>query len=160
MKISERLKELQMTLPEVPKAGGVYEPVRMFGANLAYLSGMGCNCEGGKVFQGKVGCDIGAEEAEEAARQCVLNSLAVMEKNLGSLDRIKKIVKVLGFVASSDDFYGQPQVMNAASSLLCQIFGDEAGKGARSAIGVNVLPGNIPVEVEMMVELNEEGEGR
>lgn len=152
--IEKQIVDLGLKLPEVPQPGGVYTPVREFGMNLAYLSGVGCNIPGGGRFIGKVGAEVTAEEAQKAAYQAALNALAVMKANLGSLNRVKSIVKVLGFIASTDTFYEQPSVLNGASKLLCDVFGNQAGKGARSAIGVNVLPGNIPVEIEMMVELN------
>lgn len=93
------------------------------------------------------------EEGQNAAKNCMLNALAILNENLESLDDIKAVVKLLGFVASADDFYDQPQVMNGASKLLSLIFGEQIGIGARSAIGTNVLPGNIPVEIEMILEL-------
>lgn len=152
--IEKRLEALGFVLPQVPQPGGVYTPVREFGVNLAYLSGVGCNIPGGECFIGKVGGEISADEAQRAARQAALNALAVLKKYLGSLSRVKSIVKILGFVASADTFYEQPLVINGASGLFCDVFGERIGKGARSAIGVNVLPGNIPVEIEMMIELN------
>lgn len=153
-KIDLRLAELEISLPLVPAPGGVYTPVREFGEQFIYMSGIGCNVPNGEKFLGKVGSEVSIVDAQRAAYQAALNSLAVLKENLGNLDRVKRIVKILGFVASSDTFYEQPQVLNAASKFLCEVFGEDVGKGARSAIGVNVLPGNIPVEIEMLIELH------
>lgn len=153
--IEQRLKELNISLPEVPAPGGVYTPAREFGENFVYMSGVGCNTLNGETFTGRAGAEVSIADAQRAAYQAALNAVAVMKANLGDLNRIKRIVKILGFVASADTFYEQPQVLNAASKLFCDIFGEEIGKGARSAIGVNVLPGNIPIEIEMLIELKE-----
>lgn len=153
MKVSDRLKELNLTLPEPPGLGGVYTQVREFGGNMCYVSGCGPNSDGRATFTGKLGGTYTLEQGREAARAAALNTLAVMLKNLGDLDRVKRIVKLLCFVASEDDFCQQPQVADAASQIFVDVFGDEIGKGARSAIGVNVLPGNIPFEIELMAEL-------
>lgn len=153
--IEQHLKELKIFLPMVPAPGGVYTPAREFGKNFVYMSGVGCNIAKGEQFTGKVGAEVSVADAQRAAYQAALNAVAVMKANLGDLNRIKSIVKILGFVASADTFYEQPLVLNAASKLLCDVFGEDIGKAARSAIGVNVLPGNIPVEIEMLIELNE-----
>ena len=150
--IYDRLKELQITLPKPPPPAGIYNQCREFGANMAYTSGCGPSVNGEAKFQGKLG-DLSIEEGQAAARSCALNVLAVLHRDLGDLNRIKRFVKCLTFVASTNDFHSQPTVANGASSLLIEIFGEEKGKPARSAIGVNVLPGNIPVEIEYLIEL-------
>lgn len=147
------MEEAGLCLP--PPPGGMYTPVRPFGTRCAYLSGVACNMQGGEAFEGKVGAELTLEQAERAAEQCALNALAVLKANTGDLDRVSSVVKLLGFVASADDFYAQPQVMDGASELLCLAFGDSVGKAARSAIGVNVLPGNVPVEIGLIVELRD-----
>lgn len=153
MDVYKRLEELEIVLPKAPSKGGVYMPVKEFGDGLAYLSGCGPQNESEPSKSGKLGRELTLEEGQRAARNCVLNLLAVLHANLGDLNRIKRFVKVLAFVQSADDFYEQPQVVNGGSNLLLEIFGENVGCAARSAIGVNALPGNIPVEIEAMIEL-------
>lgn len=153
MDVYEKMNELGIQLPKPPAPMGVYTPVKEFGANLAYTSGMGCAIAGGPVYQGKVGQELTLEQGQAAARCCMLNVLSALEKQTGDLRKVKRVVKVLAFVASAPDFFDQPKVINAASQLLVDLFGEEAGKAARSAIGTNVLPGNIPVEIEALFEL-------
>ena len=153
--VEKRLEEAGLCLPPPPPPGGMYTPVRPFGTRCAYLSGVACNMQGGEAFEGKVGAELTLEQAERVAEQCALNALAVLKANIGDLDRVSSVVKLLGFVASADDFYAQPQVMNGASELLCLAFGDSIGKAGRFAIGVNVLPGNVPVEIGLIVELRD-----
>jgi len=153
MDINEKLAALNLSLPPAPGLGGRYSQVREFGGNFCYVSGCGPNISAGEQFFGKVGKEYTLQDGQRAAKMTTLNMLAVMEKNLGDLSRVKKIVKLLCFVASDNDFYQQPEVANAASELLVHVFGEEIGLGARSAIGVNVLPGNIPFELEALVEL-------
>jgi len=155
MNIQEKLNKINLTLPPAPKKGGLYNSTREFGTHLLYLSGCGPNIEGEEVFSGKLGGEYTLEDGQRAAVMTTLNALAVMQDALGDLGRVKKIVKTLCFVASENDFYRQPEVANAASQLLINVFGEEVGLGARSAIGVNVLPGNIPFEIELVVELHE-----
>mgnify|MGYP001170028353 FL=1 len=150
--VYDNLKKLNIELPPAPAKAGVYEQVKLFGPNLAYISGCLPNIEGLPPINGKVGKDLSLEDAQEAARRCILNILAILERDLGDLNRVKDCVKMLAFVASDNDFYGQPQVANAASELLIQVF-DEEKCPARSAIGVNVLPGNVPVEIELLIEI-------
>ena len=153
MNVYENMKEHGIQLPEPPVPGGIYRPIQEIGQNFAYTSGMGCNIAGGTVYKGKVGQDLTLEQGQDAARCCMMNILSSLESQVGDLNRVKKVVKVLAFVASSPDFYDQPKVVNAASQLLVDIFGEENGKAARSAIGTNVLPGNIPVEIEALFEI-------
>lgn len=151
MSVYTRLEALGLVLPPPPPLGGLYIPVRQVG-NLLYTSGSGPTREGVPVFTGKVGGEISLETAQEAARLCILNTLACLHAYLGDLDRIVQVVKLLGFVASVPSFTRQPEVMNGASRLLTELFGERGGH-ARSAIGTNVLPGDIPVEIELILEV-------
>jgi enamine deaminase RidA (YjgF/YER057c/UK114 family) len=153
MNVNDRMKEFGITIPEPPAAGGIYTPALEFGEKFVYSSGCGPQVNGVPVHVGKVGSDLTLEQGQEAARACILNVLSVVQKQIGDLNRIKKVVKILAFVASSNDFFDQPRVINAASQILIDIFGEGGGKAARSAIGTNVLPGNIPVEIEVLFEL-------
>jgi len=145
--------ELNITLPTAPAKGGIYSPAREFGDNLVYLSGCGPNLVGEAPYAGKLGKEYSLEEGQQAARCCALNLLAVLQRELGDLGRVKRIAKVLALVACTDDFYDHPKVANAASQLFVDVFGEEVGLGARSAIGTNALPGNIPVEIELLIEV-------
>ncbi|MDR2868995.1 MAG: RidA family protein [Deferribacteraceae bacterium] len=151
MNVYDNLKRLNIVLPEPPPRGGVYIPINEFGDKFLYTSGFGAVRDGKPAFVGKAG-DVSIEYAQDAARLCIVNILSAVEKKLGDLNKIKRVVKLLGFVASKDDFYSQPVVMNAASELLGEIFG-ENGAHARSAIGTNVLPNNLTVEIELIFEL-------
>lgn len=151
MKIKQKLTELNIKLPDAPAKGGVYESVKQFGDKFLYVSGCGPNTAE-KKYSGKLNQTYSIEEGRKAAGDCILNILALLDRQIG-LDNIKNIVKLLVFVASDDDFYMQPQVADGATELLCGVFGPEAGCPSRSAIGVNVLPGNIPVEIEALVEI-------
>jgi enamine deaminase RidA (YjgF/YER057c/UK114 family) len=148
--IDERLQELGITLPTVVPPVAAYIPAVVAG-NLVYTSGQLPMVEGVLPATGKLGADVSAERGRELARQCALNALAAVGSVIGSLDRITRIVKVVGFVASDPAFTGQPGVINGASEVLGEIFG-EAGVHARSAVGVAVLPLDSPVEVELIVE--------
>ncbi len=150
--ISARLEELGITIPQVAKPLAAYVPAATTG-NLVYTAGQLPFVDGVLVETGKVGGDVSVDRATELARICVLNALAAVSTVVPSLDHITRIVKVNGFVASTPDFYGQPQVLNGASELLAEIFGD-AGLHARAAVGVAVLPLNAPVEVELIVEVS------
>jgi enamine deaminase RidA (YjgF/YER057c/UK114 family) len=145
------LKKLNVVLPELPPLGGLYLRVRRVG-NLAFVSGQGPNIGGKPAHIGKVGREVTVEQGQEAAKACALNALAVLEDSLGSLDNVVNVVKVLGFVASAPDFNEQPKVINGCSQFLIDVFG-ESGRHARSAIGTNELPGNIPVEIEFIFEV-------
>jgi enamine deaminase RidA (YjgF/YER057c/UK114 family) len=151
--LERALKKYGLSFPEAPARGGIYEPVKEFGENLYYLSGCGPAFNGEQCFKGKLGTEFSVEQGQEAARYCVLNLLANLKAKIGDLDRVKRIVKMLCFVAGSDTFYDQPLVANGGSQLLVDIFGEERGRCARSAVGMNALPGNIPVEIELLVEV-------
>ena len=146
-----RLKELGLLLPEIPPAAGAYVPAVKSG-NLVFCSGQGPYKDGAFAYIGKVGDDLSLEEGYQAARIAVLNCLAEIRSVIGSLNNITRVVQVKGYVNSAPDFHDQPKVVNGASELLLEIFG-EAGKHARCALGTSNLPMNIPVEVEMVVEV-------
>ena len=154
MDINERIRELGLTLPEPAPVGGIYTPVRQSGRQL-YVSGQGPTVAGKPAFTGKVGGELTIEQAQEAARLCALTLLAAVKKYTGDLNRVEGVVKVLALVASAPEFGSQPAVVNAASQLLVDVFG-EKGWHARSAMGTNELPGNIPVEIEAIFELRDE----
>ncbi|MCL1992460.1 MAG: RidA family protein [Spirochaetes bacterium] len=154
VKLEETLKKHGLSMPQPAAKGGVYESVKDFGSNFCYLSGCLPVFNGEQKFTGKLGKDLSLEQGQEAARYCALNILAHLQAKYGSLDKVKRLVKLLVFVACADDFYQQPLVANGASQLFVDIFGEEAGCAARSAIGTNVLPRNAPVEIEVLVELH------
>ena len=147
----ERLAELGLSVPEVAKPVAVYVPAVRSG-NHVFTSGQLPMREGQLIATGKVGGEVSQEEAVECARQCALNAIAAVKAEIGDLSLVKRIVKVVAFVASTPDFTGQPQVANGASELFGKVFGD-AGRHARSAVGVTVLPLDAPVEVELIVEI-------
>ncbi|MCU1441354.1 MAG: RidA family protein [Rhodoglobus sp.] len=148
--LDERLAELGITIPQVAKPVAAYVPAVVTG-NLVFTAGQLPFVDGALHATGKVGAEVDAELAKTLARTCVLNGLAAAHSVIGSLDRITRVVKVVGFVASAPDFTGQPGVINGASELLGEIFG-ESGAHARSAVGVAVLPLDAPVEVEFVFE--------
>ncbi|HEY8478317.1 MAG TPA: RidA family protein [Spirillospora sp.] len=148
----ERMRELGIELPDVVKPVASYVPTVRTGS-LVYTAGQVPMVKGRLQVTGKVGAEVSAEEATEQARICALNAIAALKAEVGELSRVVRIVKVVGFVASAPDFHGQPQVINGASDLLVEIFGD-AGKHARSAVGVAALPANAPVEVELIAEVS------
>jgi enamine deaminase RidA (YjgF/YER057c/UK114 family) len=150
MAVADRLAELGLELPTVAAPAGSYIPAVVSG-NLAFTSGQLPTTGGVLPATGKVGAEVSAEDAKTYAATCVLNALAAIGSVIGSLDRITRVVKVVGFVSSDPSFTGQPGVINGASDLLREIFGD-AGVHARSAVGVAVLPLDSPVEVELIVE--------
>lgn len=150
MSANQRISDLGIILPEVAKPAGAYVPAVVSG-NLVFTAGQIPLVEGKLAATGKVGKDLSAEQAKEIARICALNAVAAVKSVIGDLDRVKKVVKVVGFVASDPEFSQQPAVVNGASELLEQIFGDK-GIHARSAVGVAVLPLDAPVEVELIVE--------
>jgi enamine deaminase RidA (YjgF/YER057c/UK114 family) len=154
MSAEARLIELGITLPPAPKEMGVYKLLVQTG-NLGYLSGHGPFLDDGSLMKGRVGEDVSLEEAQSVARQVGLNLLATLKAQLGSLDRVSRLIKSLALVNCTDDFTDQPAVVNGFSDLFAEVFGPEAGIGARSAMGTNVLPGNIPVEIEIIVEIKD-----
>ncbi|GAA2881103.1 RidA family protein [Streptosporangium fragile] len=151
MTAEERLAELGLTLPQVVPPLAAYVPAVRSG-DYVYTSGQLPVVDGKLSVTGKVGAEVGAEEAYGLARICALNALAAVASAAGGLSNIVRIVKVVGFVASAPDFTGQPQVVNGASELLAEVLGEQ-GKHARSAVGVAVLPLDAPVEVELIAEV-------
>ncbi len=153
-KIEQRLYELGIELPSLYEPVANYLSVRKTG-DLLYLSGAG-PLDGGEIaFEGKIGKDLSKEDGYIAARMSALNMISILKNELGNLDRVEKIIKLQGFVACSEDFYDQPYVINGASDLFVEVFG-EAGKHARAALGTNVLPFNTPVEILLIVQIKEE----
>ena len=146
----QRLNELGHSLPEVPTPVAAYVNCVRTG-NLLFLSG-GLPIDGERKVIGKVPSEVPVEEAREAAAMIVLNRLAVIREELGSLDKVKRIVSLNGFVNSEPDFYGHPQVVNGASELLVEVFG-EKGKHSRTALGAAALPLNVAVEINLIVEV-------
>ncbi len=150
---ADRLGELGIELPAVPAPAGAYVPAIRSG-NLVFTAGQVPFVDGKIAATGKVGREVSPEEAKAHARTCALNALAAVHDLVG-IDRVVRVVKVVGFVASAEGFTGQPAVINGASELLGEVFGD-AGKHARSAVGVAELPLGVPVEVELTVEIGED----
>jgi enamine deaminase RidA (YjgF/YER057c/UK114 family) len=149
--VEERLAALGLTVPDVVPPVASYVPALQSGSYV-YTSGQLPMVDGALLATGKVGADVSPEQATELARTCALNAIAAVKSVVGDLDTVVRVVKVVGFVASAPDFTGQPQVVNGASNLLGEAFG-EAGRHARSAVGVAVLPLDAPVEVEITVEV-------
>jgi enamine deaminase RidA (YjgF/YER057c/UK114 family) len=147
----ERLAGLGLAVPEVAKPVAVYVPA-VRSSNHVYTSGQLPMRSGELMFTGKVGGEVTVDEAVECARQCALNALAAIKAEVGELAAVRRVVKVVVFVASTPDFTGQPGVANGVSELLGEVFGD-AGVHARSAVGVTALPLDAPVEVELLVEV-------
>jgi enamine deaminase RidA (YjgF/YER057c/UK114 family) len=148
----ERLAELGLSLPDVVPPVAAYVPAVQAGS-LVYTAGQLPMRDGALIATGKVGGEVSPEQAAECARQCALNALAAVKSVVGDLSRVTRVVKAVAFVASTTDFTGQPVVANGASELLGSVFAD-AGKHARSAVGVPVLPLDAPVEVELVVEVS------
>ena len=149
--IEKRLKDLGINIPNAPKPAGSYVPIVLTG-KLAFVSGQIPIKDGQVVYQGKVGDTQSIDDAQEAAKLCVINGLAQIEAYCGTLDNLEKIIKISGFVNSTKDFTEHPKVINAASDLLMKIF-DEKGRHSRIAIGVSSLPLNATVEIDMVVEI-------
>lgn len=146
----ENLRNLGLKIPDIPPKGGSYVPAIQVG-NLIYCSGQGAYKNGKQAYLGRVGNEVTLEEAQDAARIAGLNCLAEICGITRNIDNIKRIIQIRGFVNSTEDFHDQPKVIDALSNLFLEIFG-ENGKHVRCALGTNNLPGNIPVEVEMIVE--------
>jgi enamine deaminase RidA (YjgF/YER057c/UK114 family) len=149
--VEDRLAELGLSVPDVAKPVASYVPAVRSGSYV-YTSGQVPLRAGEPMATGKVGGEVSLEDAAACAQQCALNAIAAVKAEIGDLDAVKRVVKVVCFVASAPDFTGQPQVANGASELLGQAFGD-AGAHARSAVGVAALPLDVPVEVEIIVEV-------
>jgi len=151
--LDEALKKHNLTMPNPPVKAGIYSPLKNFGGCYSFLSGCIPSFNGDIKWKGKLGAEISLEQGQVAAKHCVLNLLANIQSACGSLEKIKCIAKMLVFVACTDNFYDHPKVANGASELLVDIFGEETGLCARSAVGVSSLPANVPVEIELLIEL-------
>ena len=150
--VEVKIAELELQLPPAPKPGGVYRPVLVQG-NLAYVSGHGPVLEDGSYIIGRVGTDLDTVTAKNAARQTGLAILASLKGHLGSLDRVKQLVKSFGMVNATQDFTEHSQVINGYSELMVEVFGPENGVGTRSAVGMGSLPNNMSVEIEAVFEV-------
>lgn len=154
MTAEQKLRELKLELPPAPKAIGLYKPCIVID-RLCYTSGHAPLTPDGSMIKGCVGQDADQAAGHAAARLCGLAILSTVRASLGSLDRIKRLVKLLGFVNCTPDFTQQPAVINGCSELMIELFGPDAGVGARSAVGTNALPMGIMIEIEAVFELNE-----
>jgi enamine deaminase RidA (YjgF/YER057c/UK114 family) len=152
MSAEARFRELHLELPRAPKPVAVYKPLVVSGQH-AYVSGHGPVRTDGTLIVGVVGRDLTLDEGKLAARQVGLAILATLKEHLGSLDRVNRVVKILGMVNTAADFYDHPKVINGCSELFAEIWGTDHGVGARSAVGMGRLPGNIAVEIEVIFEL-------
>ena len=151
--ILDNLKKLNITIPDAPDPVGAYVAYK-FSGKLLYISGQLPIGKEGKIIKGKIGKDLSLEEGQEAARLCVINILAQVKKAVkGDLSKVKNCVKITGFVNSTDDFIDQPKVINAASEMLSNVFGD-SGKHTRAAVSSNSLPLGIAVEIDAIFEIN------
>lgn len=149
----ERFTQTGLVLPPAPKPLGVYKPCLIDGKYL-YVSGHGPVQENGQLIIGRVGDTVSMEDGKLAARQVGLTILATLKANIGSLDKIKRVIKVLGMVNCTPDFEKHPYIINGCSELFAQVWGEENGIGVRSAVGMGSLPDNIPVEIEALFELH------
>jgi len=147
-----RIQELHLSLPSPPKPMAKYKTAVLAG-NILYVSGHGPLKTDGKMVQGRVGADLTLEQGKEAARVVGLAILSTMRNTLGSLDKVKRLIKTLGMVNSTPEFRDHPLVINGFSDLMAEVFGDQAGVGARSAVGMSSLPSNIAVEIECIFEV-------
>ena len=152
--VEEIIKELGLELPPAPPSGGIYHPVLISGNHL-YVSGQGPVQSNKELIKGKVGKDLSLEEGQLAARQVGLTMLSTIKAQLGDLGKIKRLIKTLGMVNCFPEYEHHPQTINGFSQLMVDVFGEEKGRGARSAVGMS-LPGNIAVEVECIFELHED----
>ena len=153
MTVEERLVELGVELPEPAKPVAAYIPYSRTG-NLIFISGQDCRVNGELKYKGKVGRDVTEEEAYDAARITAINLLAILKSAVGDLDKVKKIVNLHGYVNSAGGFVRQPMVINGASEFVIEVFG-EKGRHSRCALSCNVLPFDTPVEIEMIVEVED-----
>jgi enamine deaminase RidA (YjgF/YER057c/UK114 family) len=149
---NEKLSQLKLELPPAPAPLGVYKPFLIVD-RLVYVSGHGPIMPDGSLVKGRVGKDMDIEAGKAAARQVGLAILSTLKTNLGNLNRIKRVIKVLGMVNSTEDFVKHPYVINGCSEVFAEVFGEENGVGVRSAVGMGSLPDNIPVEIEAVFEL-------
>jgi enamine deaminase RidA (YjgF/YER057c/UK114 family) len=149
-----RIQELHLTLPTAPKPVAKYKTAVLVG-NILYVSGHGpAKITDKTPMAGKIGVDLSTEQGKECARAVGLNILSTVRATLGSLDKVKRLIKTLGMVNCAPDYTDQPLVINGYSELMAEVFGEDAGVGARSAVGHNALPGNIPVEIECIFAVN------
>ena len=148
-----RLNQLKLQLPPAPKPMGIYKPI-VITNNMAYVSGHGPLLPDGTLLVGRIGLEVDQQAGYQAAYQTGLAILATLRANLGSLDRINRVIKILGMVNCTEDFYQQPKVINGCSELFSKIFGEDNGVGARSAVGIGSLPDNISVEIEAVFEID------
>ncbi|MCA9099633.1 MAG: RidA family protein [Pirellulales bacterium] len=153
MSAEARLTELGLELPPAPAPAGVYKPLVITG-NLAYVSGHGPLNPDGSMMTGRVGSEVDQQAGYDAARQTGLAILATLKAELGTLDRVRRVVKVLGMVNAAPDFKNHPAVINGFSELMADVFGAEVGVAARSAVGMGSLPGNISTEIEVILEID------
>ena len=153
MNAEAKLQELGIELPTAPKPMGVYKPIVVSGG-MAYLSGHGPLLPTGKLITGRLGLDMDVEAGYEAARVTGMGMLSTLQGHLGTLDKVKRLVKLLGLVRSTDSFDQQPAVINGCSELFRDVFGEDIGVAARSALGTNSLPGTIAVEIEAIFEVD------
>ena len=154
--VYETIKKKKIGLPAAAKDTPYLRTARPFGKNLVYVSGAGCNWQGSEIFHGIVPCDVNFEEAKRASENCARALLSNLESEIGDLNRVKSVIKLIVFVAIEPGYSDIHLVANGASGIIIEALGEKAGKAARSAIGVCGLPDNIPVEVEALVELKEE----
>jgi len=152
MSADARFAQLKLELPPAPKPAGVYKPVIVVG-NMAYVSGHGPLKTDGSLLTGKVGSEVDQQQGYAAAKQTGLAILATLKSHFGTLDKIRRLVKTLGMVNAAPDFTQHPAVINGYSELMKQVFGDDEGVGARSAIGMGSLPSNMSVEIEAIFEV-------
>ena len=150
--VEEKIKALGLELPPPPPSGGIYHPVLITG-NQLYVSGQGPFQSDSQLIKGKVGTDLSLEEGQLAARQVALTMLSTIKAQIGDLSKIKRLIKTLGMVNCHPEFEQHPQTINGFSQVMVDVFGDQNGRGARSAVGMS-LPGNIAVEVECIFELH------
>ena len=150
--IEEKLAELGLSLPTLPASKGIYKSCLEVG-NLLYLSGHVSVNTDGSFITGKLGKDVDETQGQIAARQCGLAMLTSIKKHLGDLDKVKRVVKILGMVNATPDYEKHPVVINGCSELFVQLWGEDHGKGVRSAVGMGSLPGNVAVEIEAIFEL-------
>jgi enamine deaminase RidA (YjgF/YER057c/UK114 family) len=154
MNADENFKKLNLELPPAPKPLGVYKPFLIVN-NLVYVSGHGTVKTDGSLIVGKVGDTMNEDEGKLSARQVGLAILATLKQNLNSFNKIKRVIKVFGMVNCTPNFEKHPYVINGCSELFSKVWGDDNGVGVRSAVGMSSLPGNIPVEIEAVFELND-----